>query len=587
MMDLRRLSTRATLHLILLALGATLLGAGCDRNAKRHDPSAKVEGADSAAAPAQADERSADGDLPGEAEPGTIQPKSPGPEAPAIFFLSGLKGYLEPCGCSAEILLGGIERITGYVDAARALYPASLMLDAGDMLIEFAENGPHEIPQVQARADVIVEAQKKLDTKVTVPGEIDFALGHQFYREKIEAAGVTPIAANLKIDGEPLDSGRVLELGDLKIGVIGAVDPELYEGLEGISTEDPVKNVKNAVKTIKNQGATTLILLMHGDLPATREVLDEVDGLHFAVVGHAPRETDEVNQFNDAFTLEAFDQGRYLGVLKLYEREPDQAYQNAGAASESELEKLDRLIAHKKQQIDQFPPSKRRENPPIIQRLHADMDELKERVETLRASSVEVPEAGNAFIYRPIPMEPGLPIMDAMEEARHAFNQSLKDLQMKTERELIPPVEGEPFYVGTNQCATCHVEAHEFWQNTAHASAVQTLEVRDKLFDQNCISCHVVGYEKPGGSVIGELKYEAPLGDRQIEKDLENVGCESCHGPGSEHMQRPVDAEGSPQFIHATPAADDCMECHVQEHSPKFKFEAYVEDITGPGHQRK
>src|SRR5699024_3078154 len=123
--------------------------------------------------------------LPGEASPGSIQPESPGPSAPAVFFLSGLKGYLEPCGCSAEILLGGIERITGYVDAAKTLYPATTLLDTGDMLFQFAQIEEHAVAQVKAKADVIVAAQRELGTALTIPGELDFALGSAYYLEKV------------------------------------------------------------------------------------------------------------------------------------------------------------------------------------------------------------------------------------------------------------------------------------------------------------------------------------------------------------------------------------------------------------------
>ena len=154
-----------------------------------------------------------------------------------------------------------------------------------------------------------------------LPGELDFALGSEFYLEKLEAAGVEPIAANLTIAGKKLEAGRIIEVGDIKLGVVGAVEPKHYEGLEDVATTEPVEAVKKAVAALKKEGATTTLLIMHGDLAATRAVLNAVDGIDFGVVGHAPRESDEVQQAGGGFTLEAFDQGRYLGVLKLYERD--------------------------------------------------------------------------------------------------------------------------------------------------------------------------------------------------------------------------------------------------------------------------
>jgi hypothetical protein len=569
----------------LVSLWAVILAQSCDRNAKRADNNG---GASSEASDEETGQAEAEGEetaLPGEAEPGSIEPTTAGPKAPAVFFLSGLKGYLEPCGCSAEVLLGGIDRIVGYVEAAKELYPDTTMLDAGDMLFEFDTIEDHAIPQEKARLEVVVAAQRALGTQVTVPGERDFALGADYYTETIAKTGATPIAANLTIDGEKLASTKLIELEDIKLGVVGAVDPTLYESLEKVQTSEAAPAVEKAVASLQKQGAETIVLLMHGDLAATQAVLGEVDGIDFGVIGHGPRETDQVYGVDGAHTLEAYDQGRYLGVLKLIQRQEDDAYKNAGAASQTEIEQVEKLIAHKKDQIERFPPSKRRENPPILQRLRSDIEKFEQQLHKLKTAGVEVPEEGNAFIYRPVPMEPGLPISEALNKRRNQFNESLQELQMQVEREIPPVKDGEAFFVGNDQCATCHVEEQKFWEETQHAQAVETLEERNKLFDQSCIGCHVVGYEKPGGSVIGKLHYEAQLGERTIEKNLEDVGCENCHGPGSNHMQSPVDSAGKPQHITVDPGEDACMECHVPDHSPKFNFDAYVKDITGPGHE--
>ncbi len=586
MKSTRTFSRRWWLLAVLLPLWAVLLVQSCDRNSKRSQSSEEVAESDSTKSENSGVEEQPE--LPGEAEPGTIQPEDVGPEAPTLFFLAGLKGYLEPCGCSADVLLGGIDRIVGYVDAAKKLAPDSAMIDAGDMLFEFADLEEHEIPQEKAKSDVVVAAQKALGTQVTVPGERDFALGADFYLQKMEEAGVEPIGANIKIGDKQLAAHRLLELDGKKVGVIGAADPTLYESVEGIEVSEAAPAVQKAVAELRGQGAETLVLVMHGEFSPTREVLQADDGLDFGIVGHGPRETDQVYEVDGAHTLEAYDQGRYMGVLKLYERGADADYVNAGAGSESEIEKVERAIAHKEEQLERFPPSKRRQNPPVLQRIRESIEEYEERLRELRTGEVDVPEEGNAFIYRPVPMQPGLPISEDLRDRRAEFNENLAELQANVEREVPPVEEGEAFFVGNNNCASCHTDAHDFWEGTEHASAVETLEERDKLFDQSCIGCHVVGYEQPGGSVMGKLEYEAKLDDgRTIEKNLEEVGCESCHGPGSKHMQQPVGSDGKAQHIEAVPGEDACMQCHVPEHSPTFNFDAYVKDITGEGHELK
>src|SRR5690554_3425521 len=61
-------------------------------------------------------------------------PEDVGPEAPAIFMMTGLKGYTEPCGCTLDVMLGGIDRIVRYVEEAQKLMPASVLVDGGDVL---------------------------------------------------------------------------------------------------------------------------------------------------------------------------------------------------------------------------------------------------------------------------------------------------------------------------------------------------------------------------------------------------------------------------------------------------------------------
>jgi hypothetical protein len=92
-------------------------------------------------------------------------------------------------------------------------------------------------------------------------------------------------------------------------------------------------------------------------------------------------------------------------------------------------------------------------------------------------------------------------------------------------------------YVGSEKCAECHTEAYDVWKKSKHASAYTTLVEKAKnpslrQYDGECVVCHVVG-----------LGYKTGFTSEKDTPLLRNVGCESCHGPGSEHMKKPGDAK--------------------------------------------
>src|SRR5262249_52161504 len=98
-------------------------------------------------------------------------------------------------------------------------------------------------------------------------------------------------------------------------------------------------------------------------------------------------------------------------------------------------------------------------------------------------------------------------------------------------------------YVGSAECASCHKHAYKVWKDTKHAKALTTLtqaknpSLRD--FDPECIRCHTVGFEYNTGY------YDPPKDGDLTEHNLglRDVGCESCHGPGSAHIKKPKDKD--------------------------------------------
>jgi hypothetical protein len=133
-----------------------------------------------------------------------------------------------------------------------------------------------------------------------------------------------------------------------------------------------------------------------------------------------------------------------------------------------------------------------------------------------------------------------------------------------------PPATADaPGYVGSRTCAACHTPAYFWWQRTPHARAFDTLVARGRELDLDCVGCHVTGYEKPGGSTIGHLD------------ELKGVGCESCHGPGSSHVNNPQ--QPGRAIARVAPEAT-CAGCHDREHSDAFAYAQARARLLVPQH---
>ena len=109
-------------------------------------------------------------------------------------------------------------------------------------------------------------------------------------------------------------------------------------------------------------------------------------------------------------------------------------------------------------------------------------------------------------------------------------------------------------YVSATGCQQCHQQEYLQWSATRHAFAFETLLKKERYFDSGCVSCHTTGLGYATGFQIGDQA-----------STLKGVQCETCHGPGKQHV-------GNPKKSNIRSGADTalCLECHDTKHSPGF-----------------
>jgi nitrate/TMAO reductase-like tetraheme cytochrome c subunit len=153
--------------------------------------------------------------------------------------------------------------------------------------------------------------------------------------------------------------------------------------------------------------------------------------------------------------------------------------------------------------------------------------------------------------FKAFPVEESLPKAESLVKLYGDYQQIVKDRNLleKHPRFTLPD---DLEYVGSQSCKACHDYEYEKWNSNLHAKAYSTLEQVGSQFDPECVICHVVG-----------MDYESGFISPQKTGHLAGVGCENCHGPGSEHIL-------APRETRLTGPKSTCLDCHTPEQSGDY-----------------
>ncbi|MFO0794868.1 MAG: multiheme c-type cytochrome [Candidatus Brocadiaceae bacterium] len=162
-----------------------------------------------------------------------------------------------------------------------------------------------------------------------------------------------------------------------------------------------------------------------------------------------------------------------------------------------------------------------------------------------------------------------LPLDNRYKDSEEMVSLLKEYQQMLIDEDLLSRIQQTPLaeelsYVGSPTCGMCHKMIYDHWLKTAHASAYYTLVKAGHQYDPECIKCHTIGY----GFVSGFLNFEK-------DRNLINVGCESCHGAGSGHIK-------NVNSLYGESGENNCKICHDHDHSPKFQYKDYWVKIIHP-----
>lgn len=495
-----------------------------------------------------------------------------------LYSFARVAGTIAPCGCTTEPL-GGLQYAFGYIEAGSSA-TNRLVLEPGSFL--FPEKDGPFWPEDDAAWEQARDRAKLLHTRFSALGSaLVSGIGPT---DVVSPDGVAPlstfgmprVAANVTLPvaakGVVLPPHRIVELTDngvtWKVGITAVVDPALPGATDLGTVADPVAAAAAATGAMREAGAQFTVVLAQGERAFGESlVADGTDLVVVAIPDGAERERvgAPASKIGNTYLLEP---GTQLQTVTELVVSVDAKAGSVPTVSAWDVvppkSVLTAEIARVKARITKF-----KADPEADAGFIANLEAEKGRLQAQLGGKVEGPAQG---VFEQVKVTCKLPVDAEAKKALASYDKRVAEQNKErfTGVKTPTPADGEAGYAGIETCSDCHEEAVEFWENTVHASAYETLVVDNKQFDLSCVGCHVTGFRKPGGAEVVE------------NTGLVDVQCEVCHGPGSLHAE---DGGDDMSLIKLEAPAELCAgECHTAEHSDTFEYEAYLRDILGPGH---
>lgn len=438
-------------------------------------------------------------------------PKGQKPDA--VIVVSGQTyGYLQPCGCSRP-QTGGLERRAVFIEHLKAKGWPVAAVDVGDVFPDAAKLGD------QARMKYVAAMSSMREMGYLAVGlgksEIKSDLfntlaSYGLQKEQrpftlaANAGGLiegkfVPREQHFKVDNDRrpmVEAVEIATVGKVPLGVGGVVGKALHDGNKegkwatGLDFPDAQKGVQGILKALAaHPSKPELKVLLFQGPSADAELVAKFDTGFDVIVSS----TDETNppmvpaKVGNTLVVHTGTRGQYVGVVGAFKKPGGGGFD-----------------------------------------LHYQLVPMTEAFLTPGADA-------DAYKSNKV-----LPILQ--EYATQVKKQNLLAKWPKVEHPaqlagaaMKPPLKLK--YVGSEACKQCHAAEYAVWDKTPHGHALDALEkiaARPTLrnFDPECVRCHTVGFDNKTGYV-----------DAETTPNLKHVGCESCHGPGSAHVDNPRDKE--------------------------------------------
>ncbi|MFT4709998.1 MAG: putative CxxxxCH...CXXCH cytochrome family protein [Planctomycetota bacterium] len=436
----------------------------------------------------------------------------------SALFIGPARGKLEPCGCSGG-QLGGIDRLSSMLSfAAPPDGQQALRIAAGGVVASDAQAHPS---WAKAQLETLWQSFGMMSMDMVGLAETDLVLMDEMTGVKMLLGAVPVVATNLLIEGTELGSANSAgEAPFFQRSFQPTGGPQFFSFLPKTAKAQSTSGSGEDAKSINWIALDAVQALMA--LQATGTFDPSIP----SVVLFEGTDAD-----HDAL-------GTFLGASATLLRVNDD-YEASHALKRAEGKSASAALGTRLRYV-------------------------------VRLDSRET---GLTFNLNTVTEDvPGDPVLASMRGLYRMM------LEVYGARDAVADSKGEAGFggfAGSSACATCHADAYEIWEESLHYVAMEALvdDLRDgspATNDPNCIYCHSVGYGYVSGYGSAKLSDEARWGALD---DFAGVGCESCHGPGAQHV-----LTAAPEHIDLG-GEYTCLKCHDSENDPTFHFGRKWPDI--------
>ena len=461
--------------------------------------------------------------------------------------------------------MGGLPRratvIAELRQAPESATSPLFVVDGGNFAWKGGRIREPQVPQQRRKAELILDAFAHDGVQAVAPGASDLVLGVDWLREAAASRKVPLTLANLTCHGEaPFPSHLIVEEGGIKLGVIGVLGKgRLVDGCE----------VGPAVEALRQEAAALqdvdlLLVVSHSSDEEDEALAREVPAVDLILNGHArlTRETPRTLP-EGALQLSVGSRGKKQGVATIT-LQPGAHGFSVEEAAEDVAKRRDTYL----RRLETAQRNQTSEDPAARRRAEGQVTFYTEELAKLDAELARLQAQGSAPAHqitnRLVDLDTKVADNKAVLALVEAANADIARIETEVGAVEVPPLTDTPF-LGSAACAGCHPGPYAQWLETGHARAYASLEVEEREMDRECYTCHVTGAFHASG----------PQHPSQVGLSLRGVGCESCHGPGREHVSSAAQVD-----MVASPAAETCTQCHdgVRDEG-RFELETYLQKV--------